>query len=658
MLLILITSAIYFALQVESIYGGDAGDLVSAIIVSGVAHPPGYPLYTMLGILLTKVISFGTIAYRVGFLSSIPGILTLIILYDLIVYLSQRYFIAFLTSLLLAFTYHFWLYSEVVEVFSLNNFFLVLLLSLSIHYLKEKKSKYIFLIFFVLGLSLSHHHIILFLLPSVIFLIWQNKQLISLRHICLIFIIFLIGLIFYLYPVVSSLSSPSINWQGPPTFRNFFDLVARIGYGTFRVGSATMHDPILRFLSLWAFFDFFFKDFRILGIILFVIGFISLFRFDKKIFTAIFLGILSYLFFLFYASFPLTENFSVATYERFIQPLYILMTVVIAFGLILAEKILSTIINRVLDPDKSELVLRIALFCFLIYPAGLFIQNFPKISILKRDFTAEKLGEDILNSVPPDSILIISTDNPLFDTQYVYYSQKKWPKVKLVHLSKLYSSYYYDQLKKDYPQIEMPEMGSSPHETVFSFIEKNYGKFPIYSKLSIDSKDGIWVPYGLLFRYVEKSDTSLKETEVISENERLWASYHDPLSGSLSQYKNLMLSDVLKSYSVSCQEIGYWAAKKGYYLQSENHLLEAQRLDPRDVDSYVILSQVYLMQKKCEQAKNEIDKIGMIDRDDSRSDYLQSLNYAVCFKDKEKAAFYEKLFEEKRRGKETPLKKL
>ena len=119
-----------------------------------------------------------------------------------------------------------------------------------------------------------------------------------------------------------------------------------------------------------------------------------------------------------------------------------------------------------------------------------------------------------------------------------------------------------------------------------------------------------------------------------------------------------MLSDVLKSYSVSRQEIGYWAAKKGYYLQSENHLLEAQRLDPRDVDSYVILSQVYLMQKKCEQAKNEIDKIGMIDRDDSRSDYLQSLNYAVCFKDKEKAAFYEKLFEEKRRGKETPLKKL
>lgn len=219
LLLILITSAIYFALQVESIYGGDAGDLVSAIIVSGVAHPPGYPLYTMLGILLTKVISFGTIAYRVGFLSSIPGILTLIILYDLIVYLSQRYFIAFLTSLLLAFTYPFWLYSEVVEVFSLNNFFLVLLLSLSIHYLKEKKSKYIFLIFFVLGLSLSHHHIILFLLPSVIFLIWQNKQLISLRHIGLIFIIFLIGLIFYLYPVVSSLSSPSINWQGPPTFR-------------------------------------------------------------------------------------------------------------------------------------------------------------------------------------------------------------------------------------------------------------------------------------------------------------------------------------------------------------------------------------------------------------------------------------------------------
>lgn len=658
LLLILITVPIYIGLQVNSIYGGDAGDLVSAIITGGVAHPPGYPLYTILGIAATHLISFGTYAWRVGFISSIPGILSIIIIYDLLSFLTRRKFISFIISLVLAFLYPIWLYSIVTEVFALNNLFLILLLWLSFRFAVEKKSKYLFASFFIFGLSMTHHHIIIFLIPSLIYLIWLGKPKINLRKIIYSLFLFIAGLANYLYVPISSAYNPSLNWQGPFNIENFFALVTRAGYGTFRVGNATMHDPVFRLLDLWAFFDFVYKDFRILGIILFCFGIYHMMRYEKKIFKAFLIAFLSYLFFLFYASFPLTENFMVATYERFIQPLYILMILPVTFGLVQMDKLLEIIIGKLIEGQKKKYIVQSALACFLIFPIGIFIQNFPKLSILKNDFTAEKLGEDILKTALPNSILILSTDTPLFDTQYVYYARKLRPDVKLIHLSKLYSPYYFTQLKKDYPDIEIPDTDKSPNEIFFAFIEKNYAKFPVYSKLSFDNEKGEWIPYGLLFRFVEKSDTKPKEREVIAVNEKLWSSYNDPTAGSLSKYHNLMLSDTLPVYSVARQEIGYFAAKRGFLAEAEKHLKEAIRLYPQDIDSYIILSQVFIIDKRCQDAKNGIDQIALINKEDPRGDYLQSLNYSLCFKDEKMASFYEKLYETKRRGKETLLKKL
>ena len=66
------TAAMLFLLFLAAgIYGGDSGDLVTAAVVRGVPHPPGYPLYTLLGHILTHV-PFGTPAWQVGLLSLMP----------------------------------------------------------------------------------------------------------------------------------------------------------------------------------------------------------------------------------------------------------------------------------------------------------------------------------------------------------------------------------------------------------------------------------------------------------------------------------------------------------------------------------------------------------------------------------------------------------
>lgn len=654
--ILLSVAGLYFYNQANTIYGGDAGDLVSAIVVGGIPHPPGYPLYTVLGILLNKVILIGTAAWKTGFLSSVPAVFTAILFYDLLILLTGTILPSIIATLVFTLVYPIWLYAQVPEVFSLNNFFMMLLLWLCFNFVRCGKIKYLYISAIVFGLALSHHQIIVFLLPALFFLLFQKRKIFQKGVVFKSFLFLGFGLLPYLYPIFASFSNPPINWQGPPTITNFINLVTRAGYGTFTAGSFIAHQPILRLLDVFAFADFVYKDFRILGVILFLFGIAFLFQRNKILFWTFSIAFSSYLFFLFYASFPLLENFMLGTFERFIQPLYIILTIFIAFGIIKILRILESFSSR-FDKNKKKLIMTFTTVLFFIYPLGLLILNYPKISILKNDFTAENLGRDILNSVPPKSILIISTDTPLFNTQYVYYTEKKWPDIKLIHLTKLYTGYYTDQLKIYYPGLELPSQNIEPAEKFRQFVVKNYDKYPIFSKLAFADENGVWVPWGLLFRYFKKAD--IPETqEILKENEKLWLSFQDPQSGSLSKYQNLILSDVLRIYGLSHQEMGFWAAKRGFGKVAREHLLSAEKLFPEDLDSYTILAQVYIVEKKCTEAQEQIEVVVGKDPDILDSYYLQALNYAACFKDSKRAAYFQKLYEEKAHGKETSLKKL
>ncbi len=656
-------AGIYLFNQANTIYGGDAGDLVSAIAVFGIPHPPGYPLYTFLGILVNKLIPFGTLAWKIGFLSSIPAVLTAVFLYDLLILQTISFLPAVIATLVFAFVYPIWLYAEIPEVFSLNNFFLVLLLWTFWNFQRIGKNKYLYIGAFVVGLSLSHHHIIVFLFPAVFYLLFpldfargRHKRKIITRTAVFKSLFFLsIGFVPYLYPLFVAISNPAVNWQGPSNLTNFINLVTRAGYGTFTAGNFIAHQPVLRLLDVLAFFDFVYKDFRFLGLILFLLGAIFLFKEHKALFWTLTIAFISFVFFLFYASFPLLENFMLGTFERFIQPLYLIVSIIIAFGVVNFLQLLEKI--PLFEKDRKKLFLKLSAFLFLIYPIGLFTINYPKISILKNDFTAENLGRDILNSVAGNSILIISTDTPLFNTQYVYYTQEKWQNIKLIHLTKLYTTYYTDQLKKHYPDLSLPPSDTDPAEKFRLFVENNYSKFPIFSKLAFADEKGVWVPWGLLFRYFKKEDLP-KNEEILKENEKLWANYDNPLTGSLSKYQNLIQSDILRVYALSHQEIGFWAAKRGFSKVAEKHLLSAEKLFPDDLDSYTILAQVYIVDKRCQDAQKQIETILEKDKESLESYYLQALNYAACFKDPVKAAYFQKLYEEKTRGKETKLPKL
>src|SRR5437762_3568284 len=65
----LLAFAVYVSTLHPTVAGGDSGELTVVAATLGVAHPPGYPLHTLLAKLFT-FIPHGSIAWRVNLLSA------------------------------------------------------------------------------------------------------------------------------------------------------------------------------------------------------------------------------------------------------------------------------------------------------------------------------------------------------------------------------------------------------------------------------------------------------------------------------------------------------------------------------------------------------------------------------------------------------------
>src|SRR2546423_1839192 len=111
---------LYFLTAAREIIVGDSPELITAAATLGVAHPPGYPLFTMLGHLFSMV-PLGSIPFRVNLLSVVCDAFTVGLIYLTAWRLTKSQLASAVAGLLLATTPTFWSWSLAAEVFSLNN---------------------------------------------------------------------------------------------------------------------------------------------------------------------------------------------------------------------------------------------------------------------------------------------------------------------------------------------------------------------------------------------------------------------------------------------------------------------------------------------------------------------------------------------------------
>jgi hypothetical protein len=149
---------LYAATSPRSIALEDDGLFVLSSYFLGIEHPPGYPLFTILGKLAT-LIPIGSVAYRVHLLSALFGALSCAALWLCARQLLQREWAAYLAAFGLGLSRTFWSQAIIAEVYTLNTFFPVhaALSDPARERPRELGPRALIAIALVFGLSLANH---------------------------------------------------------------------------------------------------------------------------------------------------------------------------------------------------------------------------------------------------------------------------------------------------------------------------------------------------------------------------------------------------------------------------------------------------------------------------------------------------------------------
>ncbi|XP_060549526.1 protein O-mannosyl-transferase TMEM260 isoform X3 [Pantherophis guttatus] len=172
-------AAFYVTAAPPSALGGDSGELITAAYELGVAHPPGYPLFTLLAKLAIELFPFGSAAYRVNLLCALLGAAAASLLFYTVVRLSGSQAAGVFAVGMFSFSRLTWQWSITAEVFSLNNLFVGLLMALSVQFEEattaNERSKICKVGAFSCGLSMCNQHTIVIYVLCIA--LWVSSRL-------------------------------------------------------------------------------------------------------------------------------------------------------------------------------------------------------------------------------------------------------------------------------------------------------------------------------------------------------------------------------------------------------------------------------------------------------------------------------------------------
>src|SRR5438477_1961620 len=231
---------LYFLTAARDLVVGDAPELITAAAVWGVPHPPGYPLFTILGHVFS-LLPLGSIPFRVNLLSVVCDSFTAGIIFLIAVRLVRSQLAGAAAALVLAVNPLFWSWSLSAEVFPLNNLVAALLILLVVTwYQQPKRSGFLIAACFVAGLGLANQQTIVLLAPAFCFVLWRQRLIFQAKPRLLLigFAALLGGLLPYAYLPWASARHPAYTWGSISSIQDFVAFVSRKTFGSTRLTSA------------------------------------------------------------------------------------------------------------------------------------------------------------------------------------------------------------------------------------------------------------------------------------------------------------------------------------------------------------------------------------------------------------------------------------
>ena len=491
----------------QDIWAADSGDIVSAIYNRGSIHPPGFPIYYLIGFIF-RLIPFGTAAQKIGAMSSLFGVLTLISLFFITKNLAKQ--LKFKTSGLidqlvpivyLGFSYLFLIYSLVPEIYtlsifiiSLNSFFLLRFLNN-----RQERDHRLFWMTFLIGV-LFHYVIMLSLLVYLFFQRHRFNQVINFfkKNKLLLFFYLVLALLPYFFYYLIWNENSLIYWERH-NFLGLWRLLTRAQYGFFSTSLGSYQSFFSKFGNLQFYLNSLVNNFTVIGVGLAIIGIIVIIKsYWRQYLPLIFLWLLYGPLLIFYTDVSLYSDFSKGVLERYFLLSFIFMPIFIFVGYQGFFNVVRHLLTRfILKQALAKLIYRgIWLIVLIMIPILFSLKNILFISLLSQNTYFKQHANNYLSQLPKNSLLLMGRDMDLFPVQYYHSVLKVRPDIILVSLSHLYKPNYQRVLKHNYPDLYIPSLNSD--KIGHQFIKLNLAKRRIFTNTYIGNPQFRLTGFGLL----------------------------------------------------------------------------------------------------------------------------------------------------------------
>ena len=624
--------------QSPSILMDDSGEMVAASWNLGLPHPPGYPLFDLVGHVFSWL-PVGTVAFRFNLISTLIVLLSLVFLLKTCVVLVARfkskknnsdYLVKpLLMVTALAFLSCGTVFSQCLSakgfVYTLTLLILSVLIWMRVSGLRGKRVTYA--AWFLWGLGLANHwQTIILLAPFVIFLtVWESGF--TVKNFVFIWFFSILGLSLYLYlPLRAALMAQPF-WGFPLHWTEFKWVV-------FRQLVAGEEMKIHRFGFYGEAFAAMLNAYGVWMpgmMVMAAAGGVVLYRFEKTLFRdflILFLPIVLAL-----AAVHETNNL-------FLIPVYLMpLSGLIA---LLSFAGLFWLLSKGGFAFQKTVVLVLILFS-VFWGWNVFeLQN-------KNRFTlAEDFGVNVLKCLPKGAVLLADGDNYVMPLWYAKYVNHQRPDVVLEPTVFLYHEWGWNQLRFQAEDLRQIARSSNGFKERLTQLAENKDH-PFFYSLgrqfwpeSLNQIHGEWLIQGLVYgwaetrtekdsaekikkivfqerlrnleEYREAADPPTRDLYLAYAQQRLltadWYRSHQNNLSALAQLESVLFFQ--PESAVTYDNMASLVGSMGYFEMSRSLSQSAIEADPRSGLSYADLARVDAAQRKYLEAREDYEKAMML----------------------------------------------
>lgn len=220
--------ALYLFTLCPTVYFGDSGEISLAIKSGGVIHPPGYPLFALLGRAALVLVPFGEPAFRIGVVVALAAAGCVGTLFLVLRTLSLSTIAAVAGAASLGLSRLFWVQSNRVEVYSLHLLIGITAILFALRWRETGRLRELQFACLAVGLGLAHHLTIVLWVPGLLVLagkrVWTDPNLG--RRLLLCLPLFFIGPLLYLCLPLWARDETGHNWGDPSNAQNLWNHVS------------------------------------------------------------------------------------------------------------------------------------------------------------------------------------------------------------------------------------------------------------------------------------------------------------------------------------------------------------------------------------------------------------------------------------------------